>query len=163
MSGTGTQMTQELQEKSDAVGMYVTASIGGQICGIPVLQVHDVLRPQKITPIPLAPREVEGSLNLRGRIVTSVDLRLRMGLEPRSAEQDGMCIVVEQDGELYSLKVDEVGEVIKVSKDNFQASPATLDPNWRAFSEGVFRLESSLMVVLDVTSLLSFGGQAAAA
>lgn len=163
MSGENSTTMPDVIDNSDGVCMYVTAMIGGQLCGIPVLKVHDVLRPQKITPVPLAPPEVEGSLNLRGRIVTSVDLRVRMGLSVKEADQEGMCIVVEQAGELYSLKVDAVGEVMTVKSDAFQGSPATLDPQWRTFSEGVYRLEDNLLVVLDVDTLLSFGGQQAAA
>lgn len=142
------------REGSGVVREYVTAMIAGQLCGIPVLEVHDVLRPRQITRVPLAPSEVEGSLNLRGRIVTSIDLRVRMGLPPRAADSDSMSIVVEHKGELYSFKVDAVGEVMKVSQDDFQGMPATLDPKWRTFSQGVFRLDDQLLVLLDVDALL---------
>lgn len=149
--------------ESDAdLHQFVTFTIGGQICGIPILQVRDVLGPQKITPIPLAPSEVAGSLNLRGRIVTSVDLRVRLGL-PRSDVQDRMSIVVEHHGDLYSLMVDSVGEVLKMSASNFESNPATLDAVWRGFSEGVYRLTEGLLIVLDVDTLLDIGHQKDAA
>ena len=135
---------------------FVTASIGDQMCGIPVLQVQDVLAPQQITPVPLAPPEVAGSLNLRGRIVTAIDLRLRMGLPPRDEDAKTMSIVVEHKNEPYSLIVDDVGDVLKVSEKTFERNPATLDPVWRSYSEGVYRLEEGLLVVMDVSTLLSF-------
>ncbi len=142
---------------------FVTATIGSQLCGIPVLKVQDVLGPQRITPIPLAPVEVAGSLNLRGRIVTAIDLRTRLGLTLHADDKNEMSIVVEHHGELYSLMIDAVGEVLNMSASNFERNPATLDPVWRGFSEGVYRLTEGLLVVLDVDTLLDFGKQKDAA
>lgn len=135
---------------------YVTMYIEGQLFGIPVLTVQDVLGPQKITRIPLAPREVAGSLNLRGRIVTAIDVRLRLGLPQASEENKGMSVVVDQSGELYSLMVDQVGEVLSLPVAKFERNPPTLDPMWREFSAGIYRLEDKLLVVLDVAKLLDF-------
>ena len=141
---------------------FVTVTVGDQLCGIDVLQVQDVLGPQKITPVPLAPREVSGLLNLRGRIVTAIDLRRRLGLEDLADAGEGMNIVVDHQGELYSLAVDSVGEVLRFPADAFERNPATLDPLWRRFSEGVYRMEEGLMVVLNDDSLLDYGKAAAA-
>jgi len=135
---------------------YVTMYIEGQLFGIPVLTVQDVLGPQKITRIPLAPREVAGSLNLRGRIVTAIDVRLRLGLSNRSEENKGMSVVVDMGGELYSLMVDQVGEVLSLPQAKFERNPPTLDPMWREFSAGIYRLDDKLLVVLDVSKLLDF-------
>jgi len=142
---------------------FVTIMVSDQLCGIDVLKVQDVLGPQKITPVPLADAEVAGLLNLRGRIVTAIDLRGRLGLEPRS-EEDGesMNVVVEHDGELYSLIVDTVGEVLRLSDSNFERNPVTLDPLWRKYSEGVYQLKEGLLVVLNGEILLEFGKKAAA-
>src|SRR5271165_3855095 len=94
---------------------FVTMFIEGQMFGIPVLMVQDVLGPQKITRIPLAPPEVAGSLNLRGRIVTAIDVRMRLQLPQRAPDAGaGMSVVVDMKGELYSLKVDQVGEVLSL-------------------------------------------------
>ncbi|NBB83781.1 MAG: chemotaxis protein CheW [Alphaproteobacteria bacterium] len=142
---------------------YVTMTIAGQMFGIPVLQVQDVLGPQKITRIPLAPVEVAGSLNLRGRIVTAIDVRLRLGLPARERSDKDMSIVVDQGGELYSLMVDGVGEVVSVRTDQFERNPATLDAVWREVSTGIFRLNDKLLVVLDVARLLDFATAARAA
>jgi purine-binding chemotaxis protein CheW len=135
---------------------YVTMFIDGQMFGIQVLTVQDVLGPQKITRIPLAPREVAGSLNLRGRIVTAVDVRLRLGLRNAAEDNKGMSVVVDQNGELYSLMVDQVGEVLTLPAAKFERNPPTLDPMWREFSAGIYRLEDKLLVVLDVAKLLDF-------
>lgn len=135
---------------------YVTMYIEKQLFGIPVLTVQDVLGPQNITRIPLAPREVAGSLNLRGRIVTAIDVRLRLGLKARAKGDRGMSVVVDMGGELYSLMVDQVGEVLSLPNANFERNPPTLDPMWREFSAGIYRLDSILLVVLDVSKLLEF-------
>ncbi|MGQ9367627.1 chemotaxis protein CheW [Azospirillum sp. A39] len=141
---------------------YVTMTIADQLFGIPVLQVQDVLGNQRITRIPLAPPEVAGSLNLRGRIVTAIDVRLRLNLPGRTKEKPGMSIVVDLRGELYSLMVDSVGEVLSLSNDDFERNPATLDPRWREVSTGIYRLNGQLMVVLDVPRLLNFTNMEAA-
>ncbi len=142
---------------------FVTIMVGDQLCGIDVLKVQDVLGPQKITPVPLADTEVAGLLNLRGRIVTAIDLRGRLGLEPRAPEEgESMNIVVEHDGELYSLIIDSVGEVLRLPADDFERNPATLDPLWRKYSEGIYRLKEGLLVVLNGEVLLDFGKLAAA-
>lgn len=141
---------------------YVTMTIADQLFGIPVLQVQDVLGHQKITRIPLAPPEVAGSLNLRGRIVTAIDVRLRLSLSARSKDKPGMSIVVDLRGELYSLMVDSVGEVLSLSNEDFERNPATLDPRWREVSTGIYRLNGQLMVVLDVPRLLNFTNMEAA-
>jgi purine-binding chemotaxis protein CheW len=148
---------------SDENRDYVTMSIGGQLFGIPVLKVQDVLGSQTITRVPLAPVEVAGSLNLRGRIVTAVDVRLRLGLPKRENEKSAMSVVVEHDGELYSLLVDSVGEVLSLETRDYQRNPPTLNPRLREFSDGIYRLNDSLLVVLSVSSLLNFGNRADAA
>lgn len=139
---------------------YVTFTVGEQMFGIPVLRVQDILTPDRIAPVPLAPPEVKGSINLRGRIVTVIDVRVRLGL-PERAKEDGrnMGVTVEQDNELYTLLVDEIGDVISLSKDLYEKNPGTLDPLWREFSNGVFRLEEKLMVVLDIDNLMNLNNK----
>ncbi len=134
---------------------FVTMTIAGQLFGIPVLTVQDVLGPQRITRIPLAPREVAGALTLRGRIVTAIDVRSRLGLQARSADSQGMSVVVDHKGELYSLIVDTVGEVMSLPTESYERNPATLDPRWRDVSGGIYRLQGKLLVVLEVSRLLT--------
>ena len=137
---------------------YVTMSIGSQMFGIPVLTVQDVLGPQQITRVPLAPPEVAGSLNLRGRIVTAIDVRLRLGMPKKEDGRPPMSVVVEHEGELYSLLVDSVGEVLSLNMKDYQRNPPTLNVRLRDFSDGIYRLNGALLVVLSVGSLLNFGG-----
>jgi purine-binding chemotaxis protein CheW len=142
---------------------YVSIFIAGQMFGIPVLQVQDVLGPQRITRIPLAPKEVAGSLNLRGRIVTAIDLRTRLKLPKREGSGESMSVVVDQDGESYSLLVDSVGEVLNLTAQTLERNPATLDAAWREVSAGIHRLEGNLLIVLDVGRLLDFATKTDAA
>ena len=145
---------------SEGLEDYVTFIIGDQMFGIPVLRVQDILTPNQIAPVPLAPPEVKGSINLRGRIVTVIDVRIRLGL-PERDEKDGqsMGVTVEQDNELYTLLVDKIGDVISLSKEHYEKNPGTLDPLWREFSNGVFRLEENLMVVLDIDNLMNLNNE----
>jgi purine-binding chemotaxis protein CheW len=133
----------------------VSMTVAGQLCGVPVRQVQDVLGPQRITRVPLAPPEVAGSLNLRGRIVTAIDLRLRLDVTPQVPTDKAMSVVVEKKGELYSLIVDSVGEVLSLPAADREPVPATIDARWRQFTDGVFRLNERLLVVLNVERLLA--------
>jgi purine-binding chemotaxis protein CheW len=139
--------------------VYVTLTVGGQLCGIPVLGVRDILAEQPITRIPLAAPDIAGSLNLRGRIVTAIDLRRRLNLPPPAQQQKRMSVVVEQVGELYALLVDQVAEVMNLDGTMFERNPPTLGRNWAMFSSGIFRLEGRLLVILDVDRLLDFALQ----
>ena len=144
-------------------GEFVSITVAGQLFGIPVLQVQDVLGPQRITRIPLAPPEVAGSLNLRGRIVTAIDLRTRLRLAPLPEGRTGMSVVVDYGGELYSVLVDSVGEVLSLGAESAERNPATLDPIWREVSGGIYRLDKNLLIVLDVARVLDFSARAEAA
>ncbi|WP_374763402.1 chemotaxis protein CheW [Yunchengibacter salinarum] len=135
---------------------FVTVRLAGQLLGIPVLAVHDVLNPQQITAIPLAPDYVSGVLNLRGRIVTAINLRRRLGLPPLEADKKSMSVVVEHNEEPYSLQIDSVGEVLSLDDEVFEKNPVTLDPTWREISRGIYRLEKELLAVVDVEKLLDF-------
>lgn len=141
---------------------YVTVRLSGQLLGIPVLSVHDVLGAQKITHIPLAPKWVAGVLNLRGRIVTAINLRERLGLDQREDASKDMSIVVEHAEESYSLQIDTVGEVLVLNDAEMEKNPVTLDPRWREVSRGIFRLESELLVIVDVDKIFDFETAAAA-
>ena len=139
----------------DKAGDFLTIIIGDQIFGIPILQVQDVLGEQKVTRVPLAPAAVAGSLNLRGRIVTAVDVRTCLGMPPydRGGAQE-MSVVVENQGELYSLLIDRVGDVMSLEAKDYENNPSTLDPQWRNVCQGIYRLKDRLLVVLDIPRLL---------
>lgn len=151
---TGTEAATAVASGQAASESQLTVHVAGQPCCLPVLAIRDVLRPQAITRIPLAPPEIAGSLNLRGRIVTAIDLRARLGLPGAAAASGLMSVVVELDGELYSLLVDEVGDVVQLPAGAVLPNPPTLDPLWHRVSAGVWRDEGRLIVLLDVEQLL---------
>ncbi len=135
----------------------VSIQIGGQTFGVPVLEVQDVINRAAINRVPLAPPEIAGSLNLRGRIVTAIDMRRRLGLPPQAEGQgDGVSVIVEQaSGELYALMVDDVGDVLWLPPSAFEPPPPTLSPAWRDLCDGLYRLEDSLMLVLRTEAVLT--------
>lgn len=154
-----TQQTLNTAQKSSAVMTdhhkdFLTINIDGQMFGIPILQVQDVLGEIRVTRIPLAPPQVMGSLNLRGRIVTAIDVRKCLGLTPLETNEKRMSVVVIHDDELYSLIIDDVGDVLTLEDKDFEQNPATLDITWKSVSLGVYRLDSKILVILDIPKLL---------
>ncbi len=142
---------------------YITVIIGGQIFGIPINEVQDVFAPELMTKVPLAASEIAGVLNLRGRIVTAIDMRLRLGLPVDEESRDRMAVGIESGGEAYGLLIDKVGEVLRMSKRDMESNPANLDPRWARVSAGVYRLDGQLLVVLDVDHVLDFNREPMAA
>ncbi len=153
----GTTMPERTAEASAgaAEGGFVTLTVADQLCGVAVESVRDILGEQSITRIPLAPPEIAGSLNLRGRIVTAIDLRRRLGLPDAPEGVRRMSVVAEQGSELYALLVDQVSEVLSLPAETFERNPPTLPIQWATYSLGVHRLEERLMVVLDVGRVLA--------
>lgn len=135
--------------------MFVTMTVGGQLLGIEVNHVRDVLREQAITPIPLSPPEIAGSLNLRGRIVTVINLRKRLGLADREEGQKASFVVVDYHNELYSLMVDDVGDVISSELSHVEKTPGNLDLRWKDIATGIYKLDDQLIVLVDIQALLS--------
>jgi purine-binding chemotaxis protein CheW len=133
---------------------YLIIYLADQIFGIPVPHIQDVLAQQKVTKVPLSPPEVAGALNLRGRIVTAIDVRCRLGLPKDDDHQKSMSVVVEHNEELYSLIIDKVGDVLSLKDDEFEDAPPTMDSLWRNISNGIFRMDDQLLVILDVSKLL---------
>lgn len=135
--------------------MFVTMYIDSQMFGIEVRHVRDVLRAQTVTPIPLAPPEVAGSLNLRGRIVTVIDLRKRLKLPPGAEGAASNFVVVELKGELYSLMVDGVGEVLTSTQSKIGHVPPNISLHWKDIATGIYKLDNELLVLVDVQSLIN--------
>ena len=106
---------------------YVTATIGGQLFGMPISRVRNVFMPDQTTRVPLAPPEVAGLLNLRGRIVTAIDMRRRLDLPARDDGRPRMAIEVECKGEFYGLLIDAIGEVLKLLATSREDNPVNLD------------------------------------
>ncbi len=142
---------------------YVSVRVGSQLFGLPIERVHDVFVIGGLTPVPLASPEVAGLLNLRGRVVTAVDLRCRFGL-PASVTQDArMAVGIEAAGETLCLVVDSVGEVLRFPARDRDDLPAHLGGGWASLASGVHRLEDELLVVLDVDRVLDLDTLARAA
>jgi purine-binding chemotaxis protein CheW len=168
---------------------YVTAMIGGQLFGLPIERVQDVFMPERLTRVPLAATEIAGLLNLRGRIVTVVDMRRRLAFEalesagaaarmpgrgetaadgaaadaPAVARRPCLAVGIEHKGESYGLLIDQIGEVLKLPAAGREDNPVNLDPGLGRVSAGVHRLDGRLLVVLDVERVLDVGTSAQAA
>jgi purine-binding chemotaxis protein CheW len=142
---------------------YVTVMIGDQLFGLPIGRVQDVFVPEKLTRVPLAPPEVAGVLNLRGRIVTAIDMRRKLDLPPRAEDQPVMAVGIDTRGESYGLLVDSIGEVLKFPNSACEPKPANLDERWARVASDLIRLEGQLLVVLDVDRVLDVRQRAIAA
>jgi purine-binding chemotaxis protein CheW len=152
-------MMQAANSNAEAGGTndFVTVFVGETMFGLAINRVHDVFIPAGVTPVPLAPPEIVGLLNLRGRVVTALCLRRRLSLPDRAGDANRMAIGLEQGGETFALIVDGVGEVLKLGADTHEPVPINLDARWRDLSLGVHRLQAHLLVILDVDALLAFG------
>lgn len=148
---------------STKVTEYVTFMTAGQIFGVPIECVQDVFKPTRITRVPLAGPEIAGVLNLRGRIVTAIDLRSRLDLRAREDGQTPMAIGIESGAESFGLLVDAVGEVLKLPDSDREPNPINLDRKLARVSAGVYRLDEQLLVVLDINRVLDLSTEMAAA
>lgn len=128
---------------------YCTFWVDTLYLGIDVHSVQEVMRTLKMTPVPLASSSVVGLINLRGQIVTAIDLRRRLGLPPRPDDQEPMNVVIRTDDGAVSLVVDEIGDVIEVSNDAFERIPDTMQGERRALIRGVYKLSHQLLLILD--------------
>jgi purine-binding chemotaxis protein CheW len=143
-----------MSDMSDSAREYVTAVVGGELIGLPILGVQDVFAPEGLTRVPLAPPEIAGVINLRGRIVTLIDLRCRLGMPPRADNASIMAIGVEHDGESFGLVIDAIGEVLQLFEADREPNPLHLDPRLARVSNGIHRLDNRLLLVLDIDRLL---------
>jgi purine-binding chemotaxis protein CheW len=157
-------ITQTSNERvAENVIEYVTVMIGDQLFGLPISRVQDVFMPDRLTRVPLSAPEIAGVLNLRGRIVTAIDMRRRLGLPPRADGRPPMAVGIELKGESYGLLIDTVGEVLKLADETREPNPVNLDQHLARVSGGVHRLDGQLMVILDVDRVLETASDALAA
>lgn len=143
-----------------AIEQICTFHLAGQLYGIEVARVQEVLRPQRLAPVPLAPPTVGGLLNLRGEIVTALDLRVRLGLPPAPDPQ--MTIVVRVDGGVVSLLVDEIGTVVEIGAGTVEPPPETLVGPARDLVRAVCKLPDRLLMLLDTDRAVAVAAPAAA-
>ena len=156
-------MTNADDNAAELITEYVTMTIGDHLFGLPIFRVQDVFVPARVTRVPLAPPEVAGILNLRGRVVTAIDMHARLDLGAREPGAPVMAIGIELKGESYGLLVDAVGEVMALRNSACEAKPANLDQRLSRVAAGIYRLEGQLMVVLDVDRVLDIRNSAVAA
>jgi purine-binding chemotaxis protein CheW len=156
------ELSPEIVAERAAEG-YVTARVDGQLFGLGLCEVRDVFVPKGICTVPLAPPAVLGLLNLRGRIVTAIDLRRRLGLSPRAEDAETIAIGIARQNELYALVADAIGDVLRLPVESYEPNPVNLDPHWADVCAGVHRLEQGTMMVLDVEGVFDFGRAKAAA
>ncbi|MGE0881183.1 MAG: chemotaxis protein CheW [Acidimicrobiia bacterium] len=133
---------------------YCTFRLGELFFGVEVLSVQEVIRYQRMTAVPLAPAVVSGLINLRGQVVTAIDLRRRLGMPDRAEGQLPMNVVVRTEDGPVSLLVDEIGDVLEVDESMFEPAPETLEGVTRDLVTGVFKLDGRLLLVLDVDRAL---------
>lgn len=141
-------------ESGDLI-QYVTMKIDGQLFGLPIDRVHDVFMPEAVTFVPMSHDAIAGVLNLRGRIVTAIDMRCLLGLPVQSRSNPLMAVGIEARGESYGLIIDAVGEVLDLPTHSKEPNPANLDERWRNIAAGIHRLEGQLLVILDVDRVLA--------
>ena len=149
---------------------FATFRLGDRYFGVPVSEVQEVLRYQEMTPVPLVPKAVRGLINLRGQIVTAVDLRRCLGMEDRCSPESGadgkgsatnlpMNVVLRSEAGGVSLLVDSIGDVIEVDESAFEGPPETLQGRDRELVRGVYKLEAALLHVLDTSRAMNFAGR----
>ena len=141
--------------RMDEERQYCTFYVAGRYFGLDVLTVQEVIRYQEMTRVPLAPPVVRGLINLRGQIVTAIDLRRRLQLEDRPEDQLPINVVVHTDDGAVSLLVDEIGDVLQVSEQLFEHPPESLKPSAREVIRGAYKLTDRLLLILDCERLVS--------
>lgn len=136
-------------ELVQASRQFSTFFVADLYFGVDVLRVQEVLRFQQMTRVPQAPEVIEGLINLRGQIVTAIDMRRRLRLPPRPGDQTPINVVVRTEEGAVSLLVDEIGDVLDVDADTYERPPENLDPAALELISGVYKLKDRLLLVLD--------------
>jgi len=140
---------------------YCTFRLDGHLFGVPVESVQEVLRAQVLTTVPLAPPEVSGLINLRGQIITTLNLRTRLGIDSRPSGPPVVNVVLRSaDGGVVSLLVDEIGDVLEPGEELFELPPETVPAHIRALVTSVCKLEGNLMLILDTELAVQVGAAA---
>ena len=141
---------------------FATFTLNSLFLGVDVLKVQEVIRYQEMTRVPTAPSMVEGLINLRGQIITAIDLRLRLDLPPRQPDQLPMNVVVRTDDGALSFLVDEIGDVVEIADESFERIPETVTGVVRELVTGVYKLQGRLLLILDTEKAANLPATAAA-
>ena len=134
---------------------FCTFFVNGLFFGVEVLKVQEVIRYQGMTRVPLAPDTIQGLINLRGQIVTAIDLRRRLELAPREKEQLPMNVVVRSNDGAVSLLVDEIGDVVEPDDATFEPPPETLRGAARELIRGAYQMDGRLLLALDIDKVIT--------
>jgi len=143
-------MSTPTQSASQSSQQFSTFFLDGLYFGVEVLKVQELIRYQEMTRVPLASRVVRGLINLRGQIVTAIDLRCRFDLPERAVDRVPMNVVVRTDDGAVSLQVDEIGDVVEVHEEQFERAPETIKGQATDLITGVYKMQDRLLLVLDV-------------
>jgi purine-binding chemotaxis protein CheW len=137
---------------------FATFFLNGLFFGVEVLKVQEVIRYQEMTRVPIAPAMIQGLINLRGQIITAIDLRRRLDMPPRAESRLPMNVVVRTDDGAVSLLVDEIGDVVEIQDDTYEQLPETLTGVARELIRGVYKLKERLLLVLDTERTVTLPG-----
>lgn len=159
-SPTGDERRSASDRRTENNVEFVTFFVGKNLLGIAVGLVQEVVPRQQFTPIPLSSKQIKGLINLRGQIVTVMNLRERLGL-PESESDDSMNVIINYGGELLSLEVDSVGDVLPCSQSMLLSAPSTLEGSWREICENVLQMKEGLMLGVSIEKIFGFSGQRA--
>ena len=136
-----------------ASGKWATFFVAGELFALEVESVQEVLMGQPLTPVPRAPEHIVGLLNLRGQIVSAIDLRCRLQLPPRTPGETTKLLVVTAGGSQFSVVVDDIHDVLELPADRWRPSPGTLDQRHRAFVRAICPIEGAMVLSLDLEAL----------
>lgn len=138
-------------------GQFLTAYVNDHYLGLPIAMIQDVIGPHDITSVPLSRSAVAGILNLRGRIVTAVDMHCRFQEPGAITPAKAMGIIVESRDELFSMLVDRVEDVMTLSYSNLEKPPPTLNAVWNDVCDGVYQIKDRILIIIDPEKILDFG------
>ena len=148
-------MAQSASVLSDNNSMeFATFYIGDALCGMDILRIQEINKHMEMTRVPQAPDYVKGILNLRGQIVTIIDLRQKLGLAPAGSDEDARNIIVKSQEEYIGLMVDRISDVVNVDRDKLESPPASMDGVQGKFFKGVYKTEKSLVGILEMEEIL---------
>ncbi|MEM8485781.1 MAG: chemotaxis protein CheW [Bacteroidota bacterium] len=133
----------------DIKKQFCTFYLNDMLFGIDVLKVQEIIRPQEMTEVPLAAPAIRGLINLRGQVVTAIDLRTWLGFSPMADSEAAMNVVIRADEDILSFLVDDIGDVVEPDEHAFESPPETLIENIRELISGVYKLENQLLLVMD--------------
>jgi purine-binding chemotaxis protein CheW len=158
MANTKTSSESEVEQTS---GQFSTFYVADLFFGVDVLDVQEVLRAQQMTAVPQAPDVIEGLINLRGQIVTAIDMRRRLHMPPQDEDRPSMNMVIRTSDGAVSLLVDEIGDVLDMDASAYERPPQNLDPAAREIIRGVYKLKDGLLLILDTEKTIEVDGNSA--